>query len=187
MCACVPTIRIPTYPGSSRSASMGGVTSLCRQCGRPLSEHNRHVRFRLPDPVAALSDWEQTEGLWSTHPDPNVAVMMQVPNVAPFIRCMLPVTLTGGYGITFGVWVAVHPDDLQRAFAVWWSDDYVHLQLSGHLASALPGWGLLRAPVVAKVQHPDETPYITASDDDELARVLHDVWAHDEVLPMLPT
>ena len=45
--------------------------------------------------------------------------MMLVPNVGPFVRALPPFGLTGGYTVTFGVWVAVHPDDLQRAFAVW--------------------------------------------------------------------
>jgi hypothetical protein len=29
--------------------------------------------------------------------------------VGAFLRALLPVQLTGGYTVTFGVWVGVHP------------------------------------------------------------------------------
>ena len=42
--------------------------------------------------------------------------MMQVPEVGPLLRALLPVHLSGGYTLTFGLWLLVRPDDLQRAF-----------------------------------------------------------------------
>lgn len=73
--------------------------------------------------------------------------MMQIPGVGPFVRALLVVRLTGGYAVTYGVWAGVHPDDLQRAFRVWWAPEYENLRLDGLLANPIPPWGLLAAPV----------------------------------------
>lgn len=32
---------------------------------------------------------------------------------------LLPVSLTGRHMVTYGVWVAIDPQELQRVFAVW--------------------------------------------------------------------
>ena len=55
--------------------------------------------------------------------------MMQVPDAGPFMRALLAVRLMGGCAVTYGVWVGVHPDDLQRAFRVWQEPDYENLRL----------------------------------------------------------
>jgi len=144
------------------------------------------VRFRLPDPVAAASDQEATAGTWMSHDDPNISVMMQVPNVGPFVRCLLPIQLTGGFTITFGVWLAVHPDDLQRAFGTWWEPEYSELVLDGYLANELPVWGLLGAPAHAHVVNEDHTPVIDRSSVPLLSRLLTQEQAHEELLASLP-
>jgi hypothetical protein len=109
-----------------------------------------------------------------------------VPGVGPFVRCLLPVHLTGGHTLTFGVWVGVPPDLLQEAFRRWTAPDYADLVLDGRLANALPGWGLLAAPVRATVRDPEETPYCTSSPDPDLQRVLTARWPHEEVLAEVP-
>ena len=159
---------------------------VCTTCGRPLDAHNRHVRFRLPDPVNALPEREHTEGIWLSHDEPERAVMMQGPNVGAFVRSLLPVGLTDGFTVTFGVWLAIHPDDLQRIFGVWWEPVYRDLVVEGWLANALPPWGLLAAPATAAVREVDQTPYVTRSSDPELEAVLTHEWPHDEVLDGLP-
>jgi hypothetical protein len=63
---------------------------------------------------------DYTEGVWKSETDPMRAVMMTVPHVGGFLRALLPVHLFGGDTVTFGVWVGVHPDDLRRAYDVWW-------------------------------------------------------------------
>jgi hypothetical protein len=123
---------------------------------------------------------------WQTDPDANRAVMMQIPDLGAFVRVLLPVHLTGGYTLTFGLWIAVHPDDLQRAFRVWWTPEYSQFKLSGWLGNAVPPWGLLAAPVSAIVRNPDETPYCDESAEPTLARILTDEWPHEEVLSALP-
>ena len=92
---------------------------VCAACGRELSAHDRHVRFLPPQPVLDSPDREQATGAWLSHADAQSSVMMQVPSLGAFVRALLPVRLTGGHTVTFGVWVAVHPDDLRHAFAVW--------------------------------------------------------------------
>jgi hypothetical protein len=125
-------------------------------------------------------------GAWMSHQDASHSVMMQVPNVGPFVRCLLPIGLSGGYTVTFGVWLAVHPDDLQRAARVWWEPEYRDLRLDGYLANELPVWGLLGVPATAQVLNEDETPVIVASDDPTLSRLLTEEQSHAELLAALP-
>lgn len=158
--------------------------STCASCGRPVDAHDRHVRFTLPDPV--LDRPGQAEGAWLSGPDPAASVMMVVEDLGGFVRCLLPVRLTEGFTVTFGVWLGVHPDEVRRAFEVWWQPAYRDLVLTGRLANALPGWGLLGTDARAVVQDVDATPYVVESADPQLTRVLKAEWPHDEVLSNLP-
>ena len=92
----------------------------------------------------------------------------------------------GGYTVTYGVWAGVHPDDLQRAFRVWWQPEYENLRLDGALANSVAPWGLLAAPVTLAVRDPAHTPYCVSSSDDMLSRVLGQEWPHSDVLDTLP-
>jgi len=126
------------------------------------------------------------EGTWLSHEDPGTSVMMQVAGLGAFVRALLPVRLTGGHTVTYGVWVSIHPDDLQRAFAVWWQPEYTELTLDGALASELQPWGLLGAPVSLAVPDPEQTPYCVHSPDPLLSQVLTQPWSHPEILDALP-
>ena len=112
--------------------------------------------------------------------------MMQVPDLGRFVRVLLPVHLTDGYTVTFGTWLGVHPDDLNRAFNVWWQPEYQDLRLEGRLANALPKWGLLGALAATVVQDTDATPCVAHSSDPILSRVLAEEWSHAEILASLP-
>ena len=161
-------------------------TTDCPTCGLPLSEHERDLRFGLPDPVLDLPDREQTAGTWMSHGTPTASVMMEVPGAGAFVRVLLPVTLTGGYSVTYGVWLGIHPEDLRRTFDAWSEPAYQDLRLEGRLANAVPPFGLLAAPLIATVRDVDETPYCTESSDAELHRVLTEEWDHATVLASLP-
>ena len=154
----------------------------CPSCGRSVDEHDRHVRFTLPDPVLELPERERTPGSWMTGQTARESVLMQFPPVGAFVRALLPVRLSGGHMLTFGVWLAVDPGDLQQIAKVWLRPEYQELVVTGRLANAVPPWGLLTAPVQAIVRDPDETPYCDSSAEPELDRVLHDEWPHDVVL-----
>ena len=112
--------------------------------------------------------------------------MMQVPAVGAFVRALLPVSLTGGYTVTYGVWVAIEPRELRRAFAVWWEPEYRDLSLDGSLANLIHPWDLLAAPVRLAVRDPQQTPYCVTSSHLQLSRVLSEQWPHEVVLDSLP-
>ena len=155
-------------------------------CGRPLVAHDRHVRFRLPEPVLATAAQERAPGAWLSHDSAQSSVMMQIPSVGAFVRALLPVKLTGEHTVTYGVWVAIDPRQLQRVFAVWWTPEYQDLRLDGLLANSIRPWGLLAAPVSLAVRDPQQTPYCSASTDQQLSRVLSEQWPHEDILDSLP-
>ena len=170
----------------ARTTCEDSVMSKCALCGRAIDSHDRHVRFRLPDPVVRTPEKDQVQGTWKTEEDPNAAVMLMVPDVGAFVRALLPVRLTGGHTVTFGVWVGVHPDDLKRAFDTWWAPEYADLRMDGRLANALPAWDVFGVPVGLAVTDPQATPYCVASPDAKLSAVLTSEWDHEAVLAGLP-
>lgn len=152
--------------------------ALCPTCGRPLDEHNRHIRFRLPEPVLSVPEEERPARTWGND------VLMQVQGVGAFVRILIPVRLTGGYSVTYGAWLSVHPDDLRHAWEEWTAPTYGALRLGGVLANMLPGWesDTYVKPVEAKVLNIEEVPYAVSSPDDFMRRVLKDEWPHEFVL-----
>lgn len=152
---------------------------MCGEQGNPLE---RDVRFQLPEPVLRAPLQERTPGTWMSHEDAASSVMMQVPDLGPFVRVLLPVSLRGGYSITFGLWLGVHPDDLQRAFEQWWAPTYPQLVLEGRIANDIPPWGLLAEPATALVRDQNETPYLASSPDALTNQVITEQWEHDAVL-----
>jgi hypothetical protein len=143
---------------------------------------DRHVRFTLPDPVRDTVRREYTEGTWMSHIDAKTSVMMQVPGIGAFVRARLPVRLDGGGTVTYGVWLAVHPDNLQEIAAVWDTPAYANLEFDGILANPLPPWGLLAEPVHAAVRDRRHPPYCESSEHELFSRVLTESWQADAVL-----
>lgn len=165
----------------------GEVVSLtCHLCGRPLDSHNRHVRYRLPDPVAATPDWERLPDVWMSHGDPNSSVMMQVPGVGLFVRCLLPVHLTGG--------IHGHLRRLARGVAGGPPARVPRVVGTAVPRSAprrLPRERLTRlgppripGPRSGNQRRPDALH--PESRDGDLARVLTEQWPHEELLAALP-
>ena len=143
---------------------------------------DRHVRFTLPQPVHDTVRREHTEGTWMSHTDAKSAVMMQVPGIGAFVRALLRVQLDTGDTVTYGVWLAVHPDDLQQISAAWDTPAYLDLAFDGILANAVPPWGLLAEPVHAVVRDRRHTPYCESSEHELFQRVLTESWQPDAVL-----
>jgi hypothetical protein len=160
-------------------------TQRCPDCGRPLDDHQQAVRFTLPDPVLDCPDWEERPDTWLSGDDAWSSSFLTVPAVGSFIRSTLPVRLSGGHQLEFGVWIAASPAVLEHAWAVWDAPEYASLAVDGRLANGLPGWDVLGAPVTATVRSADELPYCTASPHAELAAVLTREWPHADVLPRL--
>lgn len=158
----------------------------CGMCGETLPAHERDVRFRLPDPVLNSPEQHRAEGSWLSDPDPSTATLMQIPNISPFVRALLPVKLQGGHEFRFGVWIAIHPDDLQHACRVWNAPEYADLKLTGFLANKIQPWGFFAVPVNLAVLNTEQTPYCVSSPDEELNDVLTREWPHD-ILASLPS
>jgi hypothetical protein len=154
--------------------------ALCSTCGRPLDEHDRHLRFRLPQPVLETvpDDDERVARSWGND------VLMQVQDVGSFIRILVPVSLTGGFTMTYGAWLSVHPDDLRRAWEEWWGPAYSKLRIEGILANRLPPWEeeTYRKLLTATPRVPNEIPYAASSADKRFQEILQREWDHDLVL-----
>ena len=154
-------------------------TASCPSCGRPLDEHDRHIRFGVPEPVLAIPEEERAALTWGND------VLMQVQGVGGFVRILVPVKLTGGYTVTYGAWLSVESADLRRAWEVWQDDRlYEELRLNGVMANMLPGWEdeTYAKPVEAAVINIEHTPYAVDSPDDFMRRVIKDEWPHEFVL-----
>jgi hypothetical protein len=112
--------------------------------------------------------------------------MMQIPSLGAFVRALLPVSLTGGHTVTYGVWAGIDPRQLQRVFTIWHEPDYQDLRLDGVLANSVRPWGLLAAPVHLAVRDPQQTPHCAGNPDPQLSRVLTERWPHQDILDALP-
>jgi hypothetical protein len=132
----------------------------------------------LPEPVLAVPAEDRAARTWGND------VLMMVHEVGAFVRVLVPVHLTGGYTVTFGAWLGVHPDDLRRAHEIWFKPEYSELELDGVLANMLPPWEdqTYRHPLRVAVRSPDEVPYAVESTDAELQHILTEEWPHEFVL-----
>lgn len=145
----------------------------CSCCGGELDEHDRHLRFGLPDVIAALPEAERTSGVGLSDPDPVRADFLESPEHGCFVRSLLRLPLSGGYALTLGVWVEVTPETAQRIGRLWSSDLYFTLRFEGRLANELPVVGALGSPVTAAAPIPaDGIPHVRSSSDPALERTL---------------
>lgn len=145
----------------------------CSCCGGALDEFDRHLRFRLPDVVAALPDAEHTTGVGLSDREPDRADFLESADHGCFVRSLLRLPLTGGYTLTFGVWLEVSPETAQQIGRLWSSELYFTLRFEGRLANELPLVGALGAPVTASAPVPaDGLPLVRTSSDPSLAQAL---------------
>lgn len=148
----------------------------CPTCGRPIDAHDRHVRFELPDVlVKPPREWRSRIG--------GTESLIEVRDVAGFVRVLLPVSLSEDAHLTIGTWLRVQPIVLREIRRVFQTEEYRDLAFDGALANGIYPWGpeLLGAVAHATVENKNEIPYVTASNDPLLRRVLAEKWPHDEV------
>ncbi|SFR29920.1 hypothetical protein SAMN04488564_12413 [Lentzea waywayandensis] len=129
-------------------------------------------------------------------PDGAVASKETNPNAAflrleagpTFVRCLLPVMLTGGTTLMYMTWLELREEDFQRAFAAWRDSTWDGLVLHGALGNDLKPWTatLRGAEVMASVRAMDEPPTIVNSDHPMLHRMLTETWDRDVVLNWFP-
>ncbi|MFD0360673.1 DUF2199 domain-containing protein [Nocardia sp. GCM10030253] len=109
-----------------------------------------------------------------------IADMILAKGHGAFLRCLLPVRLTGGVELVFGSWMKISGADAERAFQVWDSPAYANLRVSGTLANIIQPWDVLGTPVTAEVRDEGELPYITSHSP------LAQEWGRDFVLSHIP-
>ena len=148
----------------------------CSCCGAPLDATDLDIRSELPDALADLPP-EQRAAAWGNKD------FQRLEGVGGFLRCLMPVSLTGGSTVTYSVWVSLDDDQLRHALNVWNEPAYADLAVRGSVANAIKPWPtLLGEPAGAVVRDADKLPYLVADESTLLSRVLNDEWDRDDVL-----
>lgn len=157
-------------------------TGGCAECGCALDYFDRHLQFKLPDAVLSLDKAELQRRTYG-HDE-----LMHVKGYGWFVRCLLRITMTEDNTVTFGVWLAVHPDEFCRVAEIWDEPEYAELEILGALANAVPPWGprLLGASARAVVRDPEELPHVVEGFTPLLDRVVTGVWPYQHILTGLP-
>ncbi|GAA3350599.1 hypothetical protein GCM10020358_77160 [Amorphoplanes nipponensis] len=151
----------------------------CPCCGGALSPVDFAVRSTWPDPMLALSA-EDREAAWGNEH------LKAAEGVGAFVRCLMPVRLTGGSTLEYSVWLRVPAAELRHASEIWETPEYAGLRLDGTVANAVQPWpDMLGAPAGAEVRDPEAIPYLTAAEGTLMHRILHDEWDRDDVLSRL--
>ena len=159
----------------------------CPDCGRPLDSHDQHVRFALPDAVLAAGLTAGSEDVWIAGESPRQADFMAAKGVGFFVRSLVPVQLTGGHLVTYGVWIGADEEVVQYAHSEWNARTYSNLVIEGRLANKLPPWDVYGAEVIATPRDANEVPYVGSSSNSSMQAVLDEVWPHELILATLPT
>ncbi|WP_307871076.1 DUF2199 domain-containing protein [Micromonospora sp. C51] len=148
----------------------------CSCCGEPLDGVDLDIRSSLPDAILALPA-EQRASAWGN------SDFQRIEGVGGFLRCLMPVHLTGVASVTYSVWLKLDDEQLRHANAVWTTPEYADLTLRGEVANAIEPWpGLLGEVAGAEVRDAGTLPYLVAERDSLLSRVLTEAWDRDDVL-----
>jgi hypothetical protein len=158
--------------------------SRCAHCGRELSDRDRHVRFGLPDVVFARPEADRQAAWMMPTEKPDLLAFEQ----KRFVRALLPVQLDDGASVTFGTWLEIALADFNHAVEVWLDDAYGDLVIDGQIANAVPPWcdEVIGRPCTARVLAHDQIPYVIASTDALLARILTGSWPASTIVASLP-
>lgn len=140
------------------------------------------IRVGRPDAVFDIPEPQRRETVRGND------FLLREERAGRFVRCLLPVSMTGGVTVTFGAWVRVDEATFDRIGTAWQSPSYPRLRFTGTFANAIRPWGseLLGAPVSAAVRDEDALPYVVAdSSAPLLSAVVTDTWDRDRVLSSL--
>ncbi|SDF37237.1 hypothetical protein SAMN05216553_101317 [Lentzea fradiae] len=145
------------------------MTVQCGCCGAEITSTDR-IDYRLNRP-------EQLVGVPGDRLAAPTGGLLVGPDGDTYIRCLLPVALTGGTELVFGAWMRISKVDAMYAHAVWDNDtEYANLRLSGKFANVIKPWDVLGVHAEAAVLNADELPYYTSHP------LLEREWDRDEVL-----
>lgn len=157
-------------------------TATCSCCGDPLLDERRiDVRFGLPDIAFELPE--------EARRSPGPSALLALDGAGFFVRCLLPVRLTGETELVLGAWVQVDEETFLHAADVW--DDeagYPELVVRGRLANAVKPWGeaVLGAELTGRIKDAGELPYLVEGHGPEAERLIGQVWDRDHVLARFP-
>ncbi|MEV8587544.1 DUF2199 domain-containing protein [Streptomyces sp. NPDC051180] len=155
----------------------------CSCCGDALADERRiDIRFGLPD--AALGTPEEARRT------AGADALLKVDGVGSFVRCLLPLKLSGDTELVLGTWLEVDEETLRRTASVWHDEAaYPGLVVRGRLANAVEPWGgeVLGLEMTARIADPGELPYLVEGHEPTAVGLLGDVWGRDHVLERFPT
>ncbi|MFS8104234.1 DUF2199 domain-containing protein [Lentzea alba] len=149
----------------------------CACCGAAINNPGR-IDLTVPLPDGAIAADET---------DPNAA-FLRLESGQTFVRCLLPVALTGSTTLMYMAWMEIGQEDFRRASTAWHDSSWASLVLYGTLGNDLKPWtaSLRGAEVMASVRAMDEPPTIMNSDHPMLQRMLTETWDRDIVLSWFP-
>lgn len=152
----------------------------CASCGQPLDLHDRHIRARVPDALLDIPDDEWRSLAWGS-PEWD---MLEVPGIGSFVRALLPVRLSGGFSITFGIWLDVGPSVLRLAYDAWDNTDHVGFRMDGRIANSIPPWErrVVGKPALAEGRKLDQLPVVVESPDPLVTQIITEEWPHEQIL-----
>ena len=142
----------------------------CGCCGSEMTSTDR-IDHGLHRPEALI-------GVPETDIDQPSRGLMSGPDGEAYLRCLLPVRLTGGTELVFGAWTQVRRDTAMSSPSVREDGtEYTRFTVSGTFANVIRPWDdLLGVPVEAAVRDTNEFPYFTSHP------LLEREWDRDEVL-----
>lgn len=132
------------------------MTVHCGCCGTAVTSTDR-IDFKLnrPEPLIGVDATQLAE---------PTGGLMTGPDGEAYLRCLLPVRLTGGVELVFSAWMQVPDSTAMRAYHVWEDgEEYAKFTASGTFANVIMPWPeLMGVPVEAAVRDADELPYYTS-------------------------
>ncbi|MFE4659000.1 DUF2199 domain-containing protein [Streptomyces hydrogenans] len=156
--------------------------SACSCCGDALADERRvDVRFGLPDLAFELPE--------EARRSPGPSALLALDGGGFFVRCLLPVRLTGETELVLGAWVETDEETFRHAAAVWEDQvAYPELVVRGRLANAVMPWGedVLGAEFTGRIVDAEELPYLVEGHGEVAARLLGETWDRDHVLARFP-
>lgn len=160
---------------------------VCPDCGRPLQEHDRDIRFRWPDTLLESGMAPDDKRVHVIGPNIEQAAFLVVDDLGWFFRALVAIRLAHGYSVNFGVWVSVPSErELRHVHAVWDAPGYADLVVEARLANRIPPWDELGRSAHVVVADPEALPWVTRSSDPGLSEILSREWDHELVLGALP-
>jgi len=172
------------WRGRDRSSPTGAAPA-CPCCGDALDAGDPRFNLPVPDPVADLLSRGQDDRILFMSD-----LMVATDVIGAFTRALLPVRLTDGRTVTFGVWISIDGETYRYISELGRDgsdEEYATMRFDGLLASSLEPWGrkILRAEVsvaVPESRFDRPVPHVVGTTHRTVARIMDEPWAPAKVL-----